>query len=101
MYINNNMKKINFLTIVLIALIFTSCADASPYAQLAVTDNAYGFWGGLWHGMILFWNWIGTFIWDDVAIYAQDNNGGWYNFGFISGIGSFGKFLSAIIKLIK
>lgn len=52
-----------------------------------VSGKTYGFWSGLWHG----WTMTITFIWslfdDDVAIYAVNNNGAWYNFGFIFGAG--------------
>jgi len=52
--------------------------------------HTYGFWGGLWHGMIAPLDFIGMLIWpDDVTMYAQDNNGGWYAFGFCWGAGIF------------
>jgi hypothetical protein len=35
---------------------------------------------------------IGSLIWDDVAVYAT-NNGTWYDFGFVGG-------LSIIIKFV-
>jgi hypothetical protein len=49
------------------------------------SEHVYGFWGGTWHGMIMIPSFIGSIIWDDVAIYAVNNNGGWYDFGFIGG----------------
>jgi hypothetical protein len=36
---------------------------------------------------------IGSLIWDDVAVYATNNNGTWYDFGFVGG-------LSIIIKFV-
>jgi hypothetical protein len=30
---------------------------------------------------------IGFLFSDDIAVYAVDNNGGWYNFGFLLGVG--------------
>jgi hypothetical protein len=32
-------------------------------------------------------------IWDDVAVYAPNNNGTWYAFGFSLGCGGFGTFI--------
>lgn len=50
-------------------------------------EHTYGFWAGLWHGMIAPFAWIGSLFYDDIAIYAINNNGGWYDFGFVLGIG--------------
>lgn len=83
------MKK-NILFLVLVALLFVGCADVSPMVAECVTDDPYGFWGGLWHGMVVPFSWIGSLIMDDVAIYAYDNNGNWYDVGFALGVGSLG-----------
>lgn len=48
-----------------------------------------GFWAGLWHGIIaplIFL--IGLFS-DKVKIYETKNNGRWYDFGFMLGIGAY------------
>jgi hypothetical protein len=48
-----------------------------------------GFWVGLWHGIIapiIFL--IGLFT-PKVRIYEINNNGRWYDFGFVLGIGGF------------
>jgi len=84
----NLTKKLSYaIYIVLVAFIFTGCADVSPHVETCVTSNPYGFWSGLWHGMILPFSWIGSLFSDDIAIYAYNNNGGWYDFGFMLGIG--------------
>lgn len=48
-----------------------------------------GFWAGLWHGiiapMILI---IGLFT-TKVKIYETNNNGRWYDFGFMIGVGAY------------
>jgi len=81
---------IKLLLVVLVAFLFTSCADVSPHAETCVTSDPYGFWGGLWHGIIVVISWIGSLFSNDIAIYAYDNNGGWYDFGFVLGIGALG-----------
>ena len=47
--------------------------------------------------MIMVPSFIGSLIWDDVAVYAVHNNGAWYDFGFVGGffimIRTFVKFL--------
>jgi len=74
------------LIIVIALFALTSCADVSHVQQcLPATEHTYGFWGGTWHGMIMVPSFIGSLIFDDVAVYAVNNNGGWYNFGFVGG----------------
>jgi len=82
-------NAIKYSTYVLLSvLLFTGCADVSPHVQTCVTSDPYGFWSGLWHGWIVIFSWIGSLFSDDIAIYAYNNNGGWYDFGFIVGLGS-------------
>lgn len=68
-------------------LMLSSCADVETVEQCTSGDE-YGFWSGLWHGFIILFSWIGSLFNDDIAIYAVNNNGGWYDFGFFLGIGS-------------
>lgn len=89
-----NIVKTAFLSLIA-ALALTSCAD-NGLVNGCVEGHVYGFWGGLWHGMILFWDLIGMIFWDDVTVYAPNNNGGWYAFGFVLGVGS----LTPAIKMI-
>ena len=69
-----------------IAILFTvsSCADAVPIDE-CIDEGTYGFWGGLLHGIIAPFSFIASLFMDDVAMYAVNNNGGWYNFGFLFG----------------
>lgn len=84
----NKIKLTAFvLSVLLVAVLFTGCADVSPHVEDCITSSPYGFWGGLWHGMILPFAWIGSLFSDNIAIYAYNNNGGWYDFGFILGVG--------------
>ena len=90
------MKKLILIIVVTILLI--GCADVSPQMLECAPSDPYGFWGGLWHGMITPFAWIGSLFSDDISIYAINNNGGWYDFGFILGIGALG---SSSIKASK
>ena len=85
----NKLKiKLSYtLYILLVAFLFTGCADVSPHVETCITGNSYGLWSGLWHGMIVPISWIGSLFSDEIAIYAYNNNGGWYDFGFVLGIG--------------
>jgi hypothetical protein len=86
------MKKLHLLLgILVVALAVTSCADVSQVQEcLPTEEHTYGFWGGLWHGIIAFFSFIGSLFYDDIAVYAVNNNGGWYDFGFILGVGALG-----------
>jgi hypothetical protein len=70
----------------LVALFLVSCADT---VNLPIPADAPGFWYGLWHGFILPFAWIISLFDSDVAIYSIHNNGGWYDFGFVLGAGTF------------
>ena len=45
-----------------------------------------GFWGGLWHGIIAPIMFLVSLFVNGVSIYETNNNGRWYEFGFILGI---------------
>jgi len=83
----NNTFKLVALTIALVA--FTGCADSVSFTK-AATMTPVGFSYGLWHGMLLPFAWLVSLFDSDVAIYASYNNGGWYNFGFVIGVGALG-----------
>tara|TARA_R110002020_G_C15829421_1_gene734018 strand:- start:216 stop:497 length:282 start_codon:yes stop_codon:yes gene_type:complete len=70
----------------LAVFLLTGCADAVQIKE-CVIDTPYGFWGGLWHGIIAPFSFIGSLFSDDIAMYAVNNSGGWYNFGFVLGAG--------------
>lgn len=83
------MKTFNMKTLlILLALvfIFTACAEVTPIDSCK-TGTTYGFLGGLWHGIIAPFSFIISLFDKDVAMYAVNNNGGWYNFGFVVGAG--------------
>lgn len=80
------MKR-NSIFLLLILLLLSSCADVADVTKCVGADP-YGFWYGLWHGAIVCFSFIGSLFSDDIAIYAVNNNGGWYDFGFFLGVGS-------------
>lgn len=92
--------KITFL-IVLIALIFTGCADVAQVQFLDATEHVYGFWGGVWHGMIMVPSFIGSLFDSSIAVYAVHNNGAWYNFGFVGGFGFIFRLIVGFIKSLR
>lgn len=70
----------------LFAMLFlTSCTAGGQ----DFIEQPAGFFMGLWHGFISFFTFIISIFNDNVGIYEVNNNGGWYNFGFILGISIF------------
>ena len=48
-----------------------------------------GFLGGFWHGLIAPITFLVSLFVDGVSIYETNNNGRWYEFGFMLGIGAY------------
>jgi hypothetical protein len=87
------MKTNKLLTLtlsVLIALIIlSSCAEVQQI-EACRTGHTFGFFGGLWHGIIAPVSFVISLFSDQVAVWAVNNNGGWYTFGFLLGVGGLG-----------
>lgn len=84
------MKKMYFVLAIIVLLSLSSCADVGINQTGCLTGHEYGFWGGLWHGIIAPFSFFGSLICDDISMYAVNNNGGWYDFGFVLGVGGLG-----------
>lgn len=69
---------------VFFTLVFSSCAKVVPVEE-CLEGDPYGFWNGLWHGIIAPFTFIIGLFKEEVAMYAINNNGGWYDFGFVLG----------------
>lgn len=103
-----NLKtKLSYaLRILLAAFLLTGCADVT-LIEACVVDEPYGFWSGLWHGIIAPFSFIGSLFSNSIAVYAVNNTGGWYDFGFclganilFSAAGVFSKIKKAILGFI-
>ena len=85
-------KKYLFLIFILSSFIlFTGCANNEVVSQ-CLTGHTYGFFGGLWHGFIAPFDFIGMLFNNKITMYAQNNNGGLYALGFLLGSGGWGFF---------
>ena len=94
--INILMKKSTFkslmpfiLTGIFFVLLFAGCSNYEDVTE-CVEGKTYGFWNGLWHGIIAPIDLIGMIWREDVSVYAPNNNGVWYAFGFVLGSGGWG-----------
>ena len=74
------------LLIGVVLFLLTGCAESIPIDACLETEP-YGFLGGLWHGIISPFSFIAGLFYDDIALYAVNNNGRWYDFGFVLGAG--------------
>ena len=63
----------------------TSGCATQPHPDAA---NPPGFWLGLLHGFLIFFQLVGS-IFSDHRIYAFPNSGGWYDFGYFLGASAF------------
>jgi hypothetical protein len=82
-----------FLTILLLSsmILLAGCANMET-VKPCLTGHTYGFLGGLLHGFIAPFDLIAMLFRNDVTVYAPNNNGAWYAFGFLIGSGGWGFF---------
>jgi len=90
-YISNKAVLMTVL-IVVTMLLFTGCA-ASVNVEECVVNQPYGFWGGLWHGIIAPFSFLLSLLDQSVSMYAVHNNGGFYDLGFVLGSGILAKII--------
>jgi len=90
------MKSTKILSAIIIifcifscVVLLSACADKEVVTD-CLKGHTYGFFGGLWHGIIAPVDLIGMLFYDDVTLFAQNNNGFWYGFGFLIGSGGWG-----------
>lgn len=79
------------LSLLLVIIVFYSCANKEVVTP-CLNGYTYGFLGGLWHGFIAPFDLFGMIFFDDITVFAQNNNGAWYAFGFLLGSGGWGFF---------
>ncbi|HOK25529.1 MAG TPA: hypothetical protein P5320_10870 [Bacteroidales bacterium] len=84
----------------LLILLFTGCARSEDVGA-CLSGHTYGFFGGLWHGFIAPFDFIGMLFNDNITMYAQNNNGALYALGFLLGSGGWGFFGSRGARKIR
>lgn len=82
-------KKFFLYPALFLIVILASCSN-SENVKACLDGYTYGFWGGLWHGIIAPVDLVISLFRDDITVYAQNNSGAWYAFGFILGSGGWG-----------
>jgi len=71
---------------VAVVLALAACAAGANTVAQANQPDAAGFWLGLWQGLISPITFLISLFNDHVNIYEVNNNGNWYNFGFMLGV---------------
>jgi hypothetical protein len=88
------------LALFVLVITASGCANNEVVSQ-CLTGHKYGFFGGLWHGFIAPFDFIGMLFNDKITMYAQNNNGGLYALGFLLGSGGWGFFGGKGVKRIN
>lgn len=88
------------LFLLVAAVMLAGCANNEVIDQ-CLSGHEYGFFGGLWHGFIAPFDFIGMLFNDEIAMYAPNNNGGLYALGFLLGSGGWGFFGGRTVKSIR
>jgi hypothetical protein len=81
------------ILLIFMLIVLSGCAQNEVVDQ-CLSGHKYGFFGGLWHGFIAPFDFIGMLFNKNITMYAQNNNGGLYALGFLIGSGGWG-FLSS------
>ena len=87
-------KKIVVLAVIgfVLILMMAACSTPNPLKNVPLekTGKVYGFLDGLGNGVTAVFAFIGNIFEDSrYNIYQVHNNGGWYNFGYLIGVGVF------------
>lgn len=86
--------------LIITVLILTGCAQREDI-ETCLKGHTYGFFGGLWHGFIAPFDFIGMLFNEKITMYAQNNNGGLYALGFLLGSGGWGFFGGKGVKRVR
>jgi hypothetical protein len=95
-----SQKNLIFLAFLCLVVVISGCAQNEAVNQ-CLTGHKYGFFGGLWHGFIAPFDFIGMLFNDKITMYAQNNNGGLYALGFLLGSGGWGFFGGKGIRRVQ
>lgn len=81
-------RRVWAVTVLAVAcvLVLGACAAGTNVEE---GPGGYGFWYGLWHGIILPVTFVVSLFTDTVSIYDVENNGNWYDAGFVLGLALF------------
>ena len=79
-------RRLPALLVMTVAVVALSACAAGPNPALDTGTDPAGFWLGLWQGFISPVTFVVSLFTDDVSIYEVQNNGNWYDAGFMLGV---------------
>ena len=79
-------NKGKFIWLALLAVVILLLSGCAAGSARFTPEKPAGFCQGLWHGAISVVTFIINLFKHDVKVYEVNNNGGWYNFGFLLGV---------------
>jgi hypothetical protein len=83
------IQPLKIVSFIAISILVLSCAHPENLDGCVNPGETRGFLFGLIQGFIAPLTFIISLFVDNVAMYAVNNSGGWYNFGFLLGVGGF------------
>jgi hypothetical protein len=81
-----NVRNYVAVLVLVGALLLLSSCSAGPNTAAETGEDPAGFWLGLWHGIIVLITFVISLFNDNVSMYEVNNNGNWYDFGFLLGL---------------
>ena len=84
-----NLKASKILFGILLLILMSSCAANEPLDE-CLTGQTYGFFWGIWHGIIAPISLTISLFDEKVAMFAVNNSGFFYGLGFLIGSGGWG-----------
>ena len=83
----NGFLMLIFLSIMVVFL--SGCANTETVTG-CLKGETFGFWHGLLHGVIVPVDLVLMLFREDITVFAPNNDGAWYAFGFVIGSGGWG-----------
>jgi hypothetical protein len=96
-----NLRKFFIPSLIILAVVLLSGCAKNEVVDQCLKGHTYGFFGGLWHGFIAPFDFIGMLFNKEITMYAQNNNGGLYALGFLIGSGGWGFFSSKGARRVR
>jgi hypothetical protein len=80
----------SLVVVLLLLRILAGCAPGSNQSKGTASEHGLaGFWLGIWQGFIAPFVFVASLFKTSLNIYEVHNNGAWYNFGYLFGLGCF------------
>ncbi len=80
---SGNRRSTTIIFMIFSLLLLSACTAGG---EIFTTETPADFWYGLWHGIISIITLIVHIFDNSVIVYEVNNNGGWYDFGFLLGV---------------